>query len=223
MSDRRRTSTTVLHESRKVCADIDLAENFLEALDAIYTEDLTEAVDEGRLETTYKGYKIYSRSVKTDPGYRNAQGVHEPYRQEYYYVDSKGIYGGSGSADVEECKKAVDLAISEKSADDRRTKAKELAGTKAETYRGINIFYKDVVDADANPPEYSYEIMATTRLGRAMSSDLEKKTFLSVDEAKKAIDACIRDWNIDADDDTKYKESLRRLIREALSILEAKE
>ncbi len=198
-----------------------VSNNFLEtfdALDALYSENLIEAYDNARLETTYKGYKIYSYSVEHDYGHRDARGNHERYSTAYCFEHKDGDRQG-GFSSIDACKKGIDTVLGEKDYEAMLAMAEKLVDTIAETYRGFEIFYARVIDAEVKPCKYSYKI-ETTRKSKWLGGEIEKKTFKSVDEAKKAIDACIDEYNAYADDKSTYKESLRRLIREALNVLD---
>lgn len=219
MSDRRRTSSVALHESVKMSKDTDLAENFLEALDAIYAEELTEDMRSKRLAATYKGYKIYAYEDSYD-GNRIHNGKRMPYLTKYCVENDRGRIEFTGCNSVKECEADIDGMLREKDYEKKKAEAKKRAGDTVEEYRGFKIRCKDVIDADANPPEYSYDISATTRLGSNLVDMIKDNRFYSVADAKKAIDDEIREWNSGADDSTRYEESLKRLIIEALEILD---
>ena len=195
--------------------------NFLEAFNTLtdlYSKDLTEAYDNASLETSYKGYKIYSYSVEHDYGHRDAAGTPEKYSKAYCFEHKDGSRQG-GFTSIEDCKRGIDDLLSEKDYDSLLAKANKLIDTIAEAYRGFEIYYKHVVDATTKPCTYNYYV-GTTRKSKWLSGEIENKTFRTIAEAKKAIDACISEWNAYADDATEYKESLKCLIREALLVLD---
>jgi len=128
--------------------------SFLEAfeeLDALYSEELTEAAPDfhkARVITTYKGYKIYEYQYENTPGYKNDKGIPEPYSSRYYGEGSDGKKLAVGETSVENCKRAIDNYLHELDYDARLEKAEKLLNTAAATYRGCSIYYKNVVDPD---------------------------------------------------------------------------
>jgi hypothetical protein len=190
----------------------------LEELDALYSENLTEAYDDATLVTTYKGFKIYSYSKAMSYGHTDAKGNPEPYRTEYRYETKDGFKRG-GFFSIEDCKEGVDEYIRDTEFYDAHEKAKKLIDTTAETYRGCDIIYDSIQNAEKGI--YAYRVEGSTRTADYVVSDIAEKSFKSVDEAKKAIDECIREWNAYADTGDEYKESFRRFIRESLAALDA--
>lgn len=187
-------------------------------LEALYADDLTEAYDDARLVTTYKGFEIYSYSKKMDWGHRDAKNNPEPYITQYRYKTKDGFEKG-GFASVQDCKAGVDEYIRDVEFYDAHEKAKKLLDTQATTYRGCAIMYAHIQDAEKGL--FSYKVMGDTRTADYVVSDISGKTYKSIDEAKKAIDECIREWNAYADTGDEYKESFKRFIRESLAELDA--
>lgn len=190
----------------------------LEELDALYSDELAEAYDDSKLVTTYKGFKIYSYSKEMSYGHRDAKGNPEPYRTEYCYETTDGFKRG-GFVSIEDCKAGVDEYIRDTAFYDAHEKAKKLIDTIADTYRGCDIIYKSIQNAEKGI--YAYRVEGSTRTAGYVVSDIEEKSFKSIDEAKKAIDECIREWNAYADTGDEYKESFKRFIRESLEALDA--
>ena len=195
--------------------------NFSEAFDALddlYSEDLSEAYyDNAHFVTDYNNYKIYSYSVANEPGHKDDKGIPDPYRTEYYFEGEKGSRC-SGFHSIESCKKGIDADIAEHDYNAKEAEAEKLIGTTALSYRGFEILYKSVIDATAKPCVYNYEILTTSK-NRWVGPELEDKAYKSIDLAKSAIDSCIDEYNSYAEDNTRYNESIRRLIKEALARL----
>lgn len=201
--------------------DNSFSEAFKE-LDALYTDDLIEAYGDfykARVVTTYKGYDIYHYLQENKPVILDDKGIPQPYSDRYYAQDSRGQKLAVGTTSVEDCKKNIDGYLRDVDYEARRKKAQKLVDTTAATYRGCSIYYKYVVDPDKGL--YTYYVGGNTKTAGYVVSDIDEKTFKSIDAAKKAIDQCIREWNSYADTGDEYKESLRRFIRESLAQLDA--
>lgn len=186
-------------------------------------EKLTEDIKNGTLVTTYKNYDIYRYSEKTDPGYRNDRGVHEPYRDMFYVEDSRGNVVATGLSSLESSKETVEDLLRGKSYEEKRKTDEKLVDTVAETYRGFEIVYDRIQNSTSNPVTYSYRVETTRKSRDLSSSELERTKFKTIKDAKTAIDDRIDEWNSYADDSVVYHESVRHLIKETLRRLDEDE